>query len=101
MRIINHGKVKKAPEAEEFKCGFCGCEFQTDDDLEYYVDRGSCIGSITSDSYTYTPVVEDVYAASCPECHKIVIKRKERRVDWYTSTTSTSATLNVGEDGEK
>ena len=78
MNITKHGaESKKELMTEEFECKRCGCKFTADDD-EYYVEKGTCFTTSASLTYTYSAKVTDIYVCSCPECHKIVTKTKER-----------------------
>lgn len=86
MRIKKHGNMfDKKPEeikVEKFKCGNCGCEFTCKDD-EYYVDlcgadNGWTTTYYTSLTYTIGATVKDYLVCSCPECHKVVKKIRER-----------------------
>jgi hypothetical protein len=80
MNIIKHGEQAQAElMTENFKCDQCGCEFSADND-EYYVEKGSCFTTTSSLVYMYTATVTDTYVCSCPECHKIVTKTKERTI---------------------
>lgn len=91
MNIIKHGAVASMADVKTFKCGQCGCEFTADYD-EYYLNKGSCFTSSSSLSYTYSTKVTDVYACSCPECHKIVTKEEERTIE----TPCITATYGTG-----
>lgn len=78
MNITKHGSNTKVElNTEEFKCEQCGCEFTADYD-EYYVEKGSCFTTSASTTYVYTAYVTDKYICSCPQCHKIIIKTKQR-----------------------
>ena len=78
MNIIKHGEeAKENLMTEEFECGQCGCKFTADYD-EYYVEKGSSFTTSGSTYYTYNATVTDTYVCSCPECHKIVVKTKQR-----------------------
>lgn len=102
MKITKHGKqYKEASSAtEEFKCSKCGCEFKAKDD-EYYTDEEiSSFSTSTSCviSSTYTSTVTDRLVCSCPECHKIVTKNKDRTVSkpyvtWSSSVNGSSTPL--------
>ena len=96
MKIKKHGKLfdKEIPiHTEKFKCDSCGCEFTCKDD-EYYTDYcgadwhcGS--GCITTTTYTISSTSKDYLVCSCPECHKIVKKIRERKNNsWFTTTTT-------------
>ena len=83
MKIKKHGKKFDKPTAntEEFYCGYCGCEFECKD-TEYYVHKGG--GDWSTDTYTVSSItisatVKDMLVCSCPECHKIVKKVKQRQ----------------------
>lgn len=89
MKIKKHGKMfEKEPPipVEKFVCNSCDCEF-TCKNNEYYVDFGgansSCspfsISTTTTYYYTYRPTIKDYLICSCPECHKIVKKIRERK----------------------
>ena len=103
MRIKKHGNkyagVKDLPKFEKFKCEQCGCEFNCESD-EYYEDLGGAndrVGSLAI-NYMVSTVTKDYLVCSCPECHKVVKKIRERENKcWYSSTltsTSPSITLN-------
>ena len=78
MNITKHGEDSKEKlMTEEFECERCGCKFTADYD-EYYVEKGTCFTTSASLTYTYSAKVTDIYVCSCPECHKIVTKTKER-----------------------
>lgn len=93
MKIKKHGKMfEKEPPipVEKFVCNSCGCEFTCKND-EYYVDFGgansSCSPfsiSTTSTYYAYRTTIKDYLICSCPECHKIVKKIRERKSDGIT-----------------
>lgn len=95
MKIKKHGKMfnKEEPiHTERFKCDSCGCEFTCKDD-EYYTDVGGAdwhcgSGSITTTTYTISTTIRDYLVCSCPECHKIIKKVRERKNSWYTTTTA-------------
>lgn len=99
MNVIKHGeKTPLELKTEEFKCEQCGCQFTTDYD-EYYISKGSFITSLGSSStyYTYMTLgiginVTDTYICSCPECHKIVTKTKQRTVTNPDITLNSSVT---------
>ena len=81
MNVIKHGEQAPAElMTENFKCDQCGCEFSSDYD-EYYVEKGSCFTTSSSLVYIYTATVTDTYVCSCPECHKIVTKTKQRTIE--------------------
>lgn len=87
MIIKKHGR-EHGNCIEEFVCDNCGCEFGTEDD-EYYIDLGGAdLINTTIGSITYSLVCHDYYVASCPECHKIVKKVKERKNNTITTTYS-------------
>ena len=96
MNIIQHGN--ESPEelnTEEFECGQCGCRFTADYD-EYYVEKGSCFTTSSSLTYTYVATITDTYVCSCPECHRIVVKTKQRVNEHPTITLSgTDSTQSV------
>ena len=96
MNITKHGvNARDELMIEEFKCKNCGCEFAVDYD-EYYVEKGSCFTTSSSLVYHYSTKVTDVYICSCPECHKIVTKTKERIVENPTITlTGNDSTSTV------
>ena len=78
MNITKHGaESKEELMTEEFECKRCGCKFTADDD-EFYVEKGTCFTTSVSLTYMYSAKVTDIYVCSCPECHKIVTKTKER-----------------------
>jgi len=78
MNIIKHGEqASDNLMTEEFECGQCGCKFTADYD-EYYVEKGSSFTTSSSLTYMYLTTIEDTYVCSCPECHKIVVKTKQR-----------------------
>lgn len=90
MKITKDGVLKKIDlKQEDFKCKECGCEFTADYD-EYYVEKGSCFTTASSLSYVYNANVTDKYATCCPQCHKIVVKTKDR-LNTITLTSSTTA----------
>ena len=101
MKIKKHGKLfnKEEPiHTEKFKCDSCGCEFTCKDD-EYYTDTGAAdwnyvigSGSITTATCTISPTIRDYLICSCPECHKIVKKVRERQRDnfWYNTNPCTT-----------
>lgn len=87
MKITKHGKIysKKEDKKEQFVCGNCGCEFDAKED-EYYVDLGggdysSSVTNITLTANTFHTVIKDYLVCSCPECHKIVKKTRERNFE--------------------
>lgn len=82
MDIIQYGskEEKKQKNVEEFTCDNCGCKFKADED-EFYVEKGSCFTTSASTTYVYTANVTDKYICSCPQCHKIIIKTKQRLVE--------------------
>ena len=93
MKINKNGVLAKDElQQEDFKCKQCGCEYTADYD-EYYVEKGSCSTMASSLSYVYKTNVTDKYITCCPQCHKIVVKTKERLVEnpAITLTSSTSA----------
>ena len=85
MKITEHGDKKYDRRPEEFKCRNCGCEFTADGD-EYYLKKGLPCNSLSTTSLVYQATVVDTYVCSCPECHKIVIKEKNRDIDSPTIT---------------
>lgn len=88
MNITKHGIIMQDVQpVENFKCDQCGCEFAADYD-EYYVEKGSCITTSASTTYVYSATVADIYVCSCPECHKIVTKHKQRLDDSITVNLS-------------
>lgn len=100
MRIKKHGKMfnKEEPiHTEKFKCDSCGCEFTCKDD-EYYIHVGGAdwyygSGNITlTTTYTIGSTIKDYLVCSCPECHKIVKKIRERQRDtlWYSTNPCTT-----------
>ena len=94
MNIFKHGKNTPLElKTEEFECEQCGCQFTADYD-EYYISKGSFITGSSSSStyYTYTTNVTDTYICSCPECHKIVIKTKQRTIANPNITLTSSVT---------
>lgn len=96
MNIIKHGEnTPLESKTEEFKCEQCGCQFTADYD-EYYVsktDESLLTGlGISSTYYTYATSATDVYICSCPECHKIVTKTKQRTVANPNITLTSSLT---------
>lgn len=100
MKIKKHGKMfEKEPPipVEKFVCDSCGCEFTCKDD-EYYVDFGgadsSCFPFSISTTYTYRTITKDYLICSCPECHKIVKKIRERKSD---SITVPSYAINLSD----
>ena len=96
MKIKKHGKTyEKEPKdkTEEFTCENCGCEFTAKED-EYYVDLGgadqpsiTCTNTVST-SWMLNYMVNDYLVCSCPECHKIVKKKRKReqKVDCPTVT---------------
>ena len=100
MRIKKHGKMyeKEPPvKVEKFKCENCNCEFTCTDD-EYYVDFGGANWNSSDGVYiTYTicSTIKDYLVCSCPECHKIVKKIRERD-NQNCFTTSSSSTWTYG-----
>ena len=88
MNIIKHGEqASDNLMTEEFECGQCGCKFTADYD-EYYVEKGTSFTTSSSLNYVYFHTVTDKYACSCPECHKIVLKTKQRTISNPTITLS-------------
>ena len=86
MKIKKHGKkYNEEDNFEVFECEKCGCVFRADED-EYYVDSGKLNDGI---SLTYTVCVNDTYICSCPECHKIVKKYKDKTNSAWTASTVT------------
>ena len=89
MKIRKHGnqyvRVKPDP-TESFKCDNCGCEFSVKED-EYYIDYGGAdykIGDWVTATYTISTIIKDNLVCSCPECHKICKKIRERKNDNIT-----------------
>ena len=81
MNVLKHGvNAETELKKEIFTCEQCGCEFAADYD-EYYVNKGSSISGISTTVYTYSSKIIDVYICSCPECHKILTKNKERIIE--------------------
>lgn len=96
MKIKKHGKFVKEekPNTEKFSCDNCGCEFTALED-EFYVDlAGAESWSCSSLTYTISSsTTKDYLVCSCPECHKIVKKIRERNTPIsYTYANSTSGT---------
>ena len=97
MKIIKHGvNDREELNTEEFKCKECGCEFTADYD-EYYIHKGSQFSFPSTNTYVYSCKVMDHYVCSCPECHKIVIKEKERTVE--NPCITTYAGINTAANG--
>lgn len=100
MKIRKHGKkyTKEQIKTEAFECKNCDCEFTCKED-EYYVDIGGADSNYCGSSLTYTisTVIKDYLVCSCPECHKIVKKIRERKNVYYTSLTGTSTTANYSD----
>lgn len=99
MNILKHGEnMSLELKTEEFKCKRCGCQFTADYD-EYYVSKtdGSFLKGlgISTTYYTYATSVTDVYICSCPECHKIVTKTKQRTVTNPDNITLTSSVTDI------
>ena len=102
MKINKHGKIFNKEETttkEKFTCENCECEFTAKDD-EYYVDFGGAdssgwtVGS--SITYTISTVTKDYLVCSCPECHKICKKIRERKTEnYYTNSNITTTTLDL------
>ena len=103
MKIVKRGKTNSKPkiEFEQFECDLCGCKFNAEED-EYYVDKAPPYDINTiSLSYSWSSIVNDMLVCSCPECHKIVKKTRQRTVsnpvigttvcEDYTSRSSTNA----------
>lgn len=84
MKITKHG-IKHEQAVETFKCESCGCEFSAKKD-EYYIDYdgASYTSFVNTCSISYT--TKDYLVCSCPECHKIVKKIRER--DNYIKSSS-------------
>lgn len=98
MNITKHGVLSRDElNTETFKCKECGCEFTADYD-EYYVEKGSCFTTSSSLVYTYTATATDTYVCSCPECHKIVTKTKQRTVENPAITLTGTATTKTSDD---
>lgn len=104
MKIKKHGKeyVKEpSPKVEKFVCNECGCEFTALED-EYYVDYCGAEGQevyrcYSTVTYTWSNNHKDYLVCSCPECHKIIKKIRERENkihDYYTCTTTGNITLD-------
>lgn len=94
MNIIKHGEQSSEKmQTEEFKCGQCGCEFTADYD-EYYIERGYNYMTSAALTYTYNAIITDSYVCSCPECHKIVVKTKQRTDSITTFTMSGTDTAD-------
>lgn len=91
MIITKHGKTSE-DSAEEFICEKCGCVFSASPD-EYYVEKGSAFHSTSINSYSYNATVTDYIVCSCPECHKIVVNKKDRMI--------TNPTITLSGSGEK
>jgi len=102
MKITKDGVLKKIDlKQEDFKCNECGCEFTADYD-EYYVEKGSCFTTTsTSTYYVYKASVTDKYVTCCPQCHKIVVKTKERLVENPTITLTSFTTADYIPDNCK
>ena len=96
MKITKDCVFKKIDlEQEDFKCKECGCEFTADYD-EYYADKGSSCTTLSAITYAYHSTVTDTYVCSCPKCHKIVIKTKQRIEERPTITlTGTSSAESI------
>lgn len=96
MKIKKHGsKYETKPNVESFECENCGCEF-TVKEGEYYRDYSGAENS--SDYYTVRSITisyttKDYLVCSCPECHKIVKKIVERKVNSYQPLTTWTTTL--------
>ena len=96
MNIIKHGTNDPSEQkTEEFTCPHCACHFSADYD-EYYISKGSLITGLGSSTtyYTYTANVTDTYICSCPECHKIITKAKQR-IATNPSITLTSSVTDI------
>ena len=76
MNITKHGCIDYPKNIEEFKCEQCGCEFTANDE-EYYVDKANDYDGISVVG-SYSATVTDMYVCSCPECHLIIRKGKQR-----------------------
>lgn len=96
MRIRKHGNNNDDLNTEDFKCENCGCEFSADYD-EYYVEKGTTFTSSASTWYVFSSTVTDIYACSCPECHKIVTKTKQRTIENPTITLTNSSSTGIGD----
>lgn len=96
MKIKKHGsKYEIKPNTESFECENCGCEFIAKED-EYYRDFGGAEASsdyYTARSITISYTVKDYLVCSCPECHKIIMKVVERKVNSYQPITTWTTTL--------
>lgn len=100
MRIKKHGSKYSGPldqkKYEKFKCDKCGCEFSCESD-EYYEDLGGADGyysGISVSTYVYRTTTKDYLVCSCPECHKIVkkIRERENSLTWSSTNTFSNAT---------
>ena len=101
MKITKDGVLKKIDlKQEDFKCNECGCEFTADYD-EYYVEKGACFTRTSTLSYVYKANVTDKYVTCCPQCHKIVLKTKERLVENPAITLTSSPTSDYISDNCK
>lgn len=102
MHIIKHGKNVKVDCTEDFKCKECECEFTAEKD-EYYVDfgGGDYSGSTITLGYTYTwkTTTTDIYVCSCPECRKIVKKKKIRNIEVPSCTAYSSTGVCINSNG--
>ena len=97
MKIKKHGNTyEKEPKdkTEKFTCENCGCEFTAKED-EYYVDLGgadqpsiTCTNTIST-AWMFAYSVNDYLVCSCPECHKIVKKKRKREQAPVYSTSTT------------
>ena len=77
MNISKHGNRYSNQGMEQFLCGFCGCEFDVYDD-EYYVDLCGADIINTNPLTTGNCMCHDYIVCSCPECHKIIKKTRDR-----------------------
>ena len=96
MKIKKHGTTYKGADEkiqyESFKCDHCKCEFSCSPD-EYYVDLGGADTSYPwSISCTIERTIKDWLVCSCPECHRIVKKMKERVIETVWSAPNITLT---------
>ena len=92
MKIHKHGDTYNKEDSEpkeKFKCEKCGCEFNCEL-FEYYADLGGGepyeYGNINLTISTSKSTITDYLVCSCPECHKIVTKPRERKKEYYHET---------------
>lgn len=91
MNVTKHGKDKEEKViAESFICENCGCEF-TAKENEFYVEHRPYSINGLSATYFTCGYATDKYICSCPECHKIIVKEKQKYAD-ITSDTYFSTT---------